>query len=368
MADVVTIMQAPTPEDTADRARWAYLANVRLVLGDAWDGLLKAAIIGAVGETRFEAWPKPDTSHCLISAIADTLAVSYVAAPVVAHPSGDDAIAAELMKIGHWAVMSRVERDIYALREMLLRPDVDPTTGRLSVRVVFPDRVVATADPEAPDRPVSIRELRLRTHPRTGALEWTWDVLSIEDPDRPFYRIELADDSGKAPKGTDRTADYLGTSFVGDAYGYRWADGTPFLPYVLGHAQKTGRLWDSYEWKGIYEGTLTVGTMYTELLHIIHAAGWPQRVSVGLEPVGSQPSDNGRRSEVVTDPASLLMLQPVDGFDGQPMLHQFDSGGDAAALLGVIQSIEQSHVAHAGVPSSDIMRSTGSPQSGYALM
>ncbi|MCP4918284.1 MAG: hypothetical protein GY913_15350, partial [Proteobacteria bacterium] len=47
---------------------------------------------------------------------------------------------------------------------------------------------------------------------------------------------------------------------------------------------------------------------------------------------------------------------------------QFDSGGDAAALLGVIQSIEQSHVAHAGVPSSDIMRSTGSPQSGYALM
>jgi hypothetical protein len=87
-----------------------------------------------------------------------------------------------------------------------------------------------------------IREYRLRLDPHTGEEIWTVECLSIVG--EPYYRIHRADGDGL---GEDLTVQYLGQTYEGEGYPYRYADGSPFLPYVLYHAERVGdRLFDPY--------------------------------------------------------------------------------------------------------------------------
>lgn len=353
----------PMPEDAEESRRWDYTRRVRCMLYGAWQPILNNEIRRRVGQTRASAWGPGDTSHNLLRSVADTLASNYVTPPFVVHEDdrAERIVTQVAARSGLWPLMGRIERDLHGMREMLLRVDVSPT-GRVLIRPVFPDMAVVEPDPYAPDKPMAIRELRWRSDAQGG--EWCWDFLSIADPDRPVYQVMT---TGRNPE--DHTQRWLGVpAMVGDAYPYRTADGTPVLPYVLYHAAKTGRLWDAYCWSDLYAGTLSLGVMYTQLQHVIDSASWPQRVSVGLKPAGVTERDGGKRSAIVTDPATLLMLEPIDGFDGQPLLHQFDAGGDPAVIMAVIGDYERRLVSTAGVPASDVARVSGDPRSGYAIM
>jgi len=329
-----------------------------------WADDLRRRLQEEVGSTRAAVFKFADVSHNLLLSICDSLAQSYVRAPIITNPAPAEALIGHdgaLARAGYFALMSRVERDLYALREMLINVSVSPG-GELVLRPVSPDNVIARADHNVPDRPVEIAELRLRHIEGRGQV-WCYDVYSIGGV--PVYRVVGA---GGDTSGKDLTFEALGVPpMIGEAYPFRDGEGDPVLPYVFYHAQKTGHLFDAYAFSDLVDGTQSLGAMYSMLTHVVRAASWPQRVSVGLQVAGLNTALDGRASEIVTDPASLLQMTTIEGFEGQGFLHQFNAGGDPSAIMDTISRYERGLVAAAGVPAADFQRISGDPKSGYAI-
>ena len=356
----------PIPDNAADATRWEYSAGVRRQLYGVWQDDVQQRLRDELGSTRAAVWSFVDTSHNVLLTIADTLSQSYVRPPIVSHPDGAEAFLGTngLLAQSGWAeMMTRVERDLLALREMLINVSVAPD-GRLVLRPISPDCIIATPDHNMPDRAVEVAELRLR-HMPDGSQVWAYDMYSIADPSLPVYRIVGA---GGEHKGKDLTAELAGTDpLIGEAYPWRNEDGDPVIPYAWYHGATTGTLWDAYAWSDLASGNLTIAVWQSMLSHVVRTSSWPQRVAVGLSPAGLSTSHDGRARDIITDPSTLLVMDVVDGFEGQPFLHQYDAGADPVAIQSVIDNYSRGLVAAAGVPASDVQRVSGDPRSGYAL-
>ena len=355
----------PLPDNPADADRWEYTAKAKRILYGRWSDDLRRRLTEEIGTTRAAVVKFADVSHNLLLSICDTLAQSYVRPPIITNPSPADELLGEgkaLDQSGYYSLMSRVERDLYALREVLICVSVSPD-GVLNLRPVTPDNVLAHADPRT-GRPDEVAEMRLRMVDDKPV--WAYDVYSIRDAELPVFRVVGATGDFK---GKDITYDVAGTPpLAGPAYPYRDSEGTPVLPYCFYHAQKTARLFDAYAMSDLVEGTMALGTMYSFLRHTFRAASWPQRCSVGLQPAGMGPNHDGRLQEIITDPASLLQLTTADGFEGgQGFLFQFDPGASTQDLMDTISRYERGLASAAGIPASDFQRISGDPRSGYAL-
>ena len=354
----------PLPDSPADSDRWEYTAKARRILYGQWSDDLRRRLTEEIGTTRAAVVKFADVSHNLLLSICDSLAQSYVRPPIITNAEPADALlgtGGALDQSGYFALMSRVERDLYALREILICVTVSPD-GVLNLRPVTPDNVIAHADPRT-GRPNEIAEMRLRMIDDQPV--WAYDVYSIRDPEVPVFRVVGANGDHK---GKDITFEVAGTPpLAGPAYPYRDSEGVAVLPYCFYHAQKTARLFDAYALSDLVDGTMSLGVMYSYLRHVMRSASWPQRCSIGLEPAGMSTQQDGRLREIITDPASLLQLTTSDGFDGQPHLFQFDAGADTGDLMSTIAQYERGLVAAAGVPAADFQRISGDPKSGYAI-
>ena len=354
----------PLPDSPADADRWEYTAKARRILYGQWSDDLRRRLTEEIGTTRAAVVKFADVSHNLLLSICDSLAQSYVRPPIITNAEPADALlgaGGALDQSGYFALMSRVERDLYALREILICVTVSPD-GVLNLRPVTPDNVIAHADPRT-GRPNEIAEMRLRMIDDQPV--WAYDVYSIRDPEVPVFRVVGANGDHK---GKDITFEVAGTPpLAGPAYPYRDSEGAAVLPYCFYHAQKTARLFDAYALSDLVDGTMSLGVMYSYLRHVMRSASWPQRCSVGLEPAGMSTQQDGRLREIITDPASLLQLTTSDGFEGQGFLYQFNAGADTGDLMTTIAQYERGLVAAAGVPAADFQRVGGDPRSGYAL-
>lgn len=261
--------------------------------------------------------------------------------------------------------MQRVQRDTLGLREMLLRIEVSDG-GTLRYRPVFPDLAQVKPHPDDPMRMQSFAELRRR---KVGTeWRWLWDVFELSDDGEASYRV-LGDRNGEPDRGTDLSPEVLGGAKAGEDYRFRYEDGTPFIPAVMYHAAVTGKLWDPFEWCEVVEATLNVGVLWSFWAHVVRDASWPQRYGLGVTVAGASAVGGGqtRRREVVTDPASVVMFEPLPNFEGQPSLGQFDPGGDPVAIAESVAAYERRVIAFIGMSPSDIHRVSGDPRSGYAL-
>lgn len=306
--------------------------------------------------------------------LCNELAVNYDDPPECRH--GTDAVdelfgrSGLLSRVGLWPTMRRLQQQLIGLREMFLRIDWSVKLRRPVVRLVTPDVVLARADDSAPNEPVEVRELRWRYNVNGGA--WCWDVLSIEDPAQPVYKIVEARWDGK--DGPDVTVAVLGAPQSGDAYPFRWTQGDrggePFLPYILYHAMRRECLFDPYEGVEVVDGSLDVATGYTFLQHGIFKASWPQRWAMGCYVRGtvSKDTDKGRRSEVPTDPTSLLHLEVEQGVTN-PQVGQWGSSIDVESLARTIGMLEKAVSDFDGLDMSHIVHGdTANPWSAEALM
>jgi len=286
--------------------------------------------------------------------------------PDVTHPTINNAVflSETISRSGLWATMNRFQQLVVGCREYWQRVHVS-ADGRLTFRPVAPDMTIARSFADRPDYPVSVHELRERLDEK-GETRWTWDVLDVSNPENPIYEVRAYIDGGKM--GEDLSAIYLGGNYSGAAYPYRRNDGRPILPYVLYHAERIGdRLWDAWEGVEVVEGSLNIAVTYSMLFHAIKDSSWPQRYIVGAEPQGGtiQGDVASARREVVSDPATVLMLRAVD--EQQPVIGQWQAGADVTALEQTIAACANRLAQDAGVSPADIQRMGGTARSGYAI-
>ncbi len=341
----------PSPKSQADATRWAETRLRRRLLYGEWEQDLKTAIEKRVGRNRARAWGCPDLSANTFKAACSQLAVLYDRGVKVTHQ--DVAAAEELTRqldiIGYWPAMQRVQRDTIGLREMLCRVDVvtlDDGSRQLVHRHVPPDLVTAEADPENPDQPLLIEELTVRDG------SWCWEKLDIRNAANPSYTLRIGQNE---------------EVYAGAAYPYRWADGRPYLPYVVYHAAKTGKIFDYTELQEVVNGTINSAVNYTFWAHCLDTASHPQRYVAGLTLAGTESQGEGDSPVIESDPAFVLQFQPSHMATGQMQIGQWGPGADVDKLLDAIATYERRVAGFAGISPADIQRVSGDPRSGYAL-
>jgi hypothetical protein len=302
------------------------------------------------------------TANPLLS-VCSQLAALYNVPPVVHHP--DPVASASFRALlapdatALWSQMATLQRDTLAIRECLIRAEV--VRGRLRYRIVHPHRVAQVLGlPDDELEPGLVREWRwreVRAEP-----QWTLDELDIRDPSAPRFVVRDQD-------GADVTQVLHGSELSGDRYPYRRADGTPILPYVLFHARAPSQLWDYRSGAELVAGTLSVGTHWTMYAHALVNASWPQRYMLDAEPVGVEPSGEGsnRRSVVVADPATVLMLRRTSP-EAQAQVGQWQPGASPELVQAASTGYEARVQSLGEVGESDFARSSGDPRSAYALL
>tara|TARA_R110002020_G_scaffold6340_2_gene26688 strand:+ start:397 stop:1947 length:1551 start_codon:yes stop_codon:yes gene_type:complete len=354
------------PSDPYEAQRWQESARRRRQLDGTWREDLRRRLGDQLGSVRASAWGPISLALNPFASIIRELSVLYDHSPEVLHDDVPEAAIAILAdQAGLWPMMARVQQYVLGQRECFVRVDISGSL--LRYRPVFVDLVQARALPERPDQPVMLREWRLRLDPEGKEEIWTVDCFSIVGD--PYYRVHRA---GKADElGEDLTEHYLGQRFDGDAYPYRWENGSPYLPYVLYHAERTGdRLFDPYRLSELAEGSLDCAVLHQMLIHTYRDASWPQRWIVNLEPASMDvQGTSAARREVVTDPASLLVLRQARELEdaGQAMVGQWQPGGDVQKLEETLSNIVARLAQEAGVPASDIQRLGGTARSGVAI-
>ncbi len=339
-------MQAlpPPPRDLDTVLRWDHSRRRRRLLYSQHRQDIIDAVRVAVGSEREQAWGAVDLSANPYLSLWEQASRLYGARPVVV---GGGAAEKACADAGLWSLMQRVQRDTLGLREMGLR--VDAVDGRPVFTPIFPDLMEAEASAAEPSQPVVLTETRWH-----GG-RWvrvTWDARSAE-----HYATEV--------DGSDASDDVLGGRWDGDRYPYV-LDGLPVVPVVIYHASETSRLWDAWTGCEIVEGSLTLGVLLTYFGHAVKNAAWAQRYAVGVDVmgVGVEGSANGSRTQVVADPATVLMLAAQD--NTQPQVGQWDPPIDPMTLINAIRSYEERLVESAGL-RLDVTRQNSDIRSGYSL-
>ena len=367
----------PTGPTTADEERWRHSALRRRLLTGLWEQDLEEELLRHLPTDRRDALGPSDMSSCAIEQVTRQLSMLYHSEPKVSNDADISALVGRdgyVTEAGYYQLMQRVQQMTIGIREMFIRVDVAPhhrdSVARvpgLCYRSVTPDFVVAAASEDAPDIPLYYQELRVRMNPDDGNPIWVWDILDIRDENKPLFGMFAANPDGSI--GKDMSETYMGhPTMEGETYPYRAADGTPFLPVVLYHAQKTGHLFNAFDASQLAYGTLTAAVLFSFYVHCVRDNSWPQKYVAGLHLAGLSQVDNdllGRRSAISTDPSSILMFQPEPDMQGQPMIGSF-TYADPTKLLDSISKYEYRVATAAGI-SSEVLRQSGDPRSGYAL-
>lgn len=364
----------PLPPSPEDSARWQHTALRRRLLDGTYERDLVDSIQDHVGSIKRQAWGPPDMSSNPFKSTCEALAVLYTRPPEVRHAAENDDeqtlsdFRKALASAGLWASMPRVQKLVIGCNEYLIRVYAYED-GRVRFRPVAPDYVIAKANPEIPDDPIEVRELRLRKV--NGRSFWTWDVWSIEDTSYPVHRIEKVAENASF-SGADLTIDVYGRSMSGPGYPetFRRSDGTPVLPYVMYHKQRSGdQIWNPYEGRELVSGTLTNSVIASFTMHVLRDCSWPQRWVANAQPAGLDASDvdnRGARSEIVTDPSALLVLENLDPSNPTIQVGQWQPGADPLKLTEVGDRYASRLAKEGGVPASDMQRASD-PRSGYAI-
>ncbi len=372
------IPSKPTAPSDSDERRWQHSALRRRLLTGLWEQDLEDELLRHLPTDRREALGVSDMSSNAFEQVTRQLSVLYHSEPNVSHDEDISALIGRegfVSKAGYFQLMQRVQQMTLGIREMFVRVDVSPhvpggvaRVPGLCYRPVTPDFVIAAASEDAPDIPLYYQELRLRMDPKDPSSSlWTWDILDIRDENNPLFGIYEATSTGGV--GKDLSVEYMGHEAMrGDAYPYRSKEGIPFLPVVLYHAEKTGSLFNAFDGAQLPYGTLTAGVLFSFFVHCVRDNSWPQKYTVGLMLAGLSQVEGdllGRRSAISTDPSSILMFQPDPDNQGQPLIGSF-TYADPQKLLESISSYEYRVATAAGI-SSEVLRQSGDPRSGYAL-
>lgn len=336
----------PPPKSHGDLLRWEHTRKRRRLLYSEHRADVEQAVQLAVGTVRRAAWGVIDLSANPYLSLWEQTSRLYAARPQVA---GDADTIAAVEAAGLWSLMQRVQRDTLGLREMGVRVEV--VDGKPVYTPIPPDLLEAECDPAEPGQAIRITETRWHGG-RWVRVTWDAEARTVRATDKD---------------GTDVTEEVVGLGLDGDAYPYV-VDGRAVVPIVLYHAAETSRLWDPWTGCELVEGSLQICVLLTFFGHVVRQAAWSQRYAVGVEVMGagSESIDGaqGARAEIVTDPATLLLLAASEG--AQPLVGQWAPPMSATEVIRAIQAYEERLVESAGL-RLDVTRQSSDIRSGYSL-
>jgi len=350
------------PEE--DRKRALHQALRSRLLNGQWAEDLEAALNKHIRTDRREAWGIAEMSRNPFRSLSTQIGGAlYRTQPKVrgAVPAAE-VLAKVVDDAGFWQLQQRASTDLVGIREGLVRIDWTPRGGLLH-KLVPCELVHVEALPEAPDVPVLIEEIQARRNPETGAMEWAWEIVDVRDLDNPVQRILSAD------RKQDWTAYSLGGDKSGENYQYRDTTGKPFIPAVMYHAERTGRLWDSYYGLEAVLGTLTIGVLLTFWVHGVKDGSFATVVISGGRVVGLEIEKPGgaRTSVISTEPGSFIEVQAAEDSNIAPQVIQLQPGFDPEKLMTAIGMFESGLAEYAGVSAADLVRTGADPRSGASL-
>jgi len=317
----------PLPADPVDAARVQHTRLRRRIMYSMHEPDVQSRVQAAVGSTRAGAWRVLDMTSNPAWYVTSQLAALHRESPEVIPPAGAEDVAAAVAESGFWQLAQRVQRDTIAFNDEFVRVDIDPETREPAYRLVPPDMVQIETSPLAPSQPLAVRE---------------W----IEDPDDPSRWVRLLTDPRKRlyqafdTNGNEVSKRVLEGDFTGENYPW-FVGGKAVLPYVAYHAAESGYALDPYTGREVFEGALQLGVYYSFFGHILRNAAHGQRWVMGAEPDGGDVDEDGRRKEVVADPATLLILRQLEGMEGQAQVGQFAPPVDPDRILAAIERYEQ---------------------------
>ena len=144
----------PFPTGVGEINRVQHTRLRRRLLYSEFEADLVSRIAMNVGALREEAWGKPDLTANPYLSMWTGAAALYDEEPGWRGPAGAEALGEASAETGFFAGQQRVMRDCLALRERLVRVDIDDL-GTLSTQPVFPDMVEMSASPRRISRSFS---------------------------------------------------------------------------------------------------------------------------------------------------------------------------------------------------------------------
>lgn len=350
-----------------DQKRAEHQALRCRLLNGEWSDDLEKALLKHIRVERRDAWGIAEMSRNPFRSLASQVGGAlYRMPPTVRGAAGSEDLIALVEGAGLWQLMQRVSTDLVGLRESLVRVDWSERGGLL-FRPVPVELAYVEAVPEAPDVPALVEEIQQRVD-ASGKPIWVWEILDVRDLANPRQLILSAD------RKTDLTALYLGGDKSGQNYQYRDGQGKPYLPIVMHHAERTGRLWDHKFGLEAVLGTLTIGVLLTFWVHGVKDGSFATVALVNGKVAGLEIETRGEdgqtmvaRTQVISvEPGAVIEIAPIQD-NLQPSVFQLQPGFDPDKLMSAIGAFEQGLAEYAGVSSADIVRTGADPRSGASL-
>ena len=374
-----TFPAKPTAPTNLDQRRWEHSGLRKRMLTGEWEIDLEDELARHLSPDRREAWGPADLSSNAFEQITRQLSVLYTESPTVTAPGDISALLGRegyATKAGLWPMMQRTQQFVLGMRESIMRVEVIPHTDNgfadypgLTYRLVTPDNVYIETDPDQPDKPRYYREYRIRVNPMSGKQEWVADVIDLRDLNNPSFGMYAVDKTGHL--GQDVSELYMGhPRHIGADYPFRYADGRPFMPLTVYHAEKTGQMWNFLDNSSQVWGSLTAAVLWSMFTHCVRDNAWAQKYILGATVAGLNAMDvdsNARRAAIATDPSSILVLQADPDTTGQPLVGVFQPPVAPSDLLESVAKYEMRVATSAGISPDNITRRNADPRSGYAL-
>jgi hypothetical protein len=310
---------------------------------------IRQRISESISHVRRAAWGAVDLTANPFLRVHDQMSGLYNDEPIIYGPaSALAAVSEQLDDIGYFTKMKSVQRDVSALREMLILVEMDG--NGIKVLQVSPDDIDAISSPRDPDDLQNVK--------------WYHNNGS----ETYYIEYDAKAQIHRAMKGElDISMEILGGYFNGEAYPFRNALGQPIMPWIIYRAQDTGSTFNSWTGREAVECTLQLGLLYTYFSHVVRNAAWAQRYILNAMPLGAEITEDDDeaqpRQRIDSDPSTVLMLKSTDGMQSQ--IGDFASPVDPAKVIEAIKVYEDR--AMESILGSSVVKNDSDIRSGYSL-
>ena len=364
----------PIAPNDETNLRWNENALRKRLLSGEYEQDLEDELYRHLPSDRREAWGVTDMSSNPMEQVTRQLSVLYHENPIVTNPEDISELVSRegyMTKSGIWSMMQRVQQLTLGIRETIVRIDVSPKGTRtegIIYRVVTPDFVYIESSEDNPEIPLYYQELRLRFDETKQEYSWVADIMDIRDENNPKFYLRKVEPNGEL--GEDVSSIFMEKAMLGTEYPFRDKENRPYLPIVIYHAQKTGKLWNSFDCQTLISGSLSSMVLFSFWLHVVRDCSWVQRYATNVFVSGltqNSLDEPARRSSISTDPSSILIFSQDPDINTQPVIGQFQAGADPEKLLQAVASYEYRVAVSCGISPSELTRTSSDPRSGYSL-